>query len=119
LDNAIGTVVPDQSAALSAYENSAAMEANHVCMTESSGANDQTYKIVLAEFKRMTKLAERKDSTGESRQRLWTTHAGNNDRGALENYADLMFRGQSGGTIHHDKSVSRNDVIKLVDRSAR
>lgn len=103
MSNAIGIVVPDHSAAPPAYELPVAVDANHVNMTKFSGSEDQTYKNVVAELRRMIKLAKERSaaaSTGASSQPS-TVHYGNNDRGALANYADQVFKGNSGGSIHY------------------
>lgn len=116
MDNKIGTVVPSHSAAPPAYENSVPVDANHVGMTKFSGGEDQTYKNVLAELRRMTKLAkERKDAgTEEDKPKSRTTHIGNNDRGALANYADVEIKGTSGGTIHNGKSYLLPPSLNLL-----
>jgi len=116
MDNKIGIVVPPHSAAPPVYENSVPVDANHVGMTKFSGAEDQTYKNVLAELRRMIKLArERKDTgTEDGKKRSRTTHIGNNDRGALANYADVEIKGTSGAEIHYGKSYLLLPSLKLL-----
>jgi len=106
MNGSIGVVVPDHSAAPPAYENSIAVDTDHVGMTKFSGREDQTYKNVLAELRRMIRLAkDRKDVDDEEvERRNRTTHIGNNDRGALANYADQKFEGNSGGSIHYGRA---------------
>jgi protein SERAC1 len=103
INNALGVVVPVHSAAPPAYELPLAVDANHVDMTKFSGPEDQTYKNVVAELRRMIKLAkERSGSTStEAESQSTRIHHGNNDRGALANYADQRFEGNTGGSIHY------------------
>ncbi|KAH3974397.1 hypothetical protein HBH69_089920 [Parastagonospora nodorum] len=103
MDSRIGVVVPPHSAAPPAYENSIAVDANHVGMTKFSGAEDQTYKNVLAELRRMIKLAKERKDAGTEDGKEWsrTTHIGDNDRGALAFYGSPTAKGNSGGTYHY------------------
>jgi hypothetical protein len=79
------------------------VDANHVDMTKFSGPEDQTYKNVVAELRRMLKLAKERSSATPTKTNLQSTsvHHGNNVHGALANYEDQTFEGSVGRSIHY------------------
>jgi len=74
-------------------------------MTKFSKREDQTYQNVLAELRRMIKLAkeQRRDESDPSMQKGEVTHVGNNDRGALANYGSQTIGTGNGGSTHYGK----------------
>ncbi|KAI4960208.1 hypothetical protein J4E86_001830 [Alternaria arbusti] len=99
-----GIIVPDYSAAPPGYER-IVVDANHVEMTKFSKREDQTYKNVLAELRRMIELTkeQRRDESDPSMQRGDVTHVGNNDRGALANYGSQTIGTGNAGSTHYGK----------------
>ncbi|KAI4932682.1 hypothetical protein J4E85_003080 [Alternaria conjuncta] len=99
-----GIIVPDYSAAPPGYER-IVVDANHVEMTKFSKREDQTYKNVLAELRRMIELTkeQRRDESDPSMQRGDVAHVGNNDRGALANYGSQTIGTGNGGSTHYGK----------------
>lgn len=98
-------VVPIYSTAPPVYEGPIEVEANHMDMIKFSKKEDQTYQNVLAELRRMVKLAKEQyeDESDPSMQRGDVTHVGNDDRGALTDYGSQTIGIDKGGSIHYGK----------------
>lgn len=95
--------MPNHSAAQPAYELPVAVGAKYVDTTKFSGPEDQTYENIVAELRGMIKLAKERSgaATTEVSSQAGTMHYGNNARGALVNYADQRFEGNTGRSIHY------------------
>ncbi|KAI4628931.1 hypothetical protein J4E83_003484 [Alternaria metachromatica] len=106
----IGIIVPDYSAGPPGYER-IVVDANHIEMTKFSKREDQTYQNVLAELRRMIKLAKEQhgDQSDPSLQRANVSHVGNNDRGALANYGSQTIGTGKGGSTHYGKCFLCHD----------
>jgi hypothetical protein len=77
--------VPTYSAAPPTYSNPISVPANHIDIAKFPDCDDHTYKALLAEPKRMIKLAKERGEEPELAKGS-VTHEGNNDRGTLANY---------------------------------
>ncbi|KAF2877209.1 hypothetical protein BDV95DRAFT_558683 [Massariosphaeria phaeospora] len=101
-------VVPSYSAAPPHYEVIITMHADHIGMTKFDGREDQNYKNVLAELRRMIEKSKKQhekdqDSSSDKRDDTRTgsgpvSHVGDNTHGALANYGTQSYGGDG---IHH------------------
>ena len=82
------------------------MNADHVNMTKFSGPDDQTYKNVRDELKRMIEVAKKRAAEAlelQDQDDNRARHVGNNTHGAMANYGNpnISSQGNSGGSLHY------------------
>ena len=91
-------VVLTYSLAPPTCSNPISVPANHIDIAKFDDRDDHIYKALLAELKRMIKLAKERGGEGEQPDlsKGSVTHKGNNDRGALANYRSQVIGGGKG-----------------------